>query len=291
MSQSGGVYKNKNYVVKGMQYVEADKEYLLFLNNFQTDKNTPYFLVNPTQGMLEIKEDTLMSSDPSGLFKNLTKKSEVLVQLKDISNGAESIDQGLNSGVTEEPIQEKISDVMKAEKDAQELIKIIKEKDAAKLFQLLHISELDLEGVNEIIEGFHVNFDLNTLSAVLYYDGYAMSPEGGQYEFILTDKNLKEYSNENSLVIRYEEDGSRVYHNPYIRYFPYAEKMILRYLDLVDKKNVTGLAGFLNPDDVDVPIWVAEEAISQYENYFGLEDLSVRYINRFIFMAEDGKLK
>ncbi|CAM3483936.1 hypothetical protein PALU110988_24885 [Paenibacillus lupini] len=87
-----------------------------------------------------------------------------------------------------------------------------------------------------------------------------MYPEGGQYEFALVDKNFKEYDEENSLVILYQ-NGGIVYRNPYLRYFPYAEKMVLKYIDLINKENTTELAGFLNPDDLAVPDWVADEVI------------------------------
>ncbi|KRE50916.1 hypothetical protein [Paenibacillus sp. Soil522] len=185
------------------------------------------------------------------------------------------------------------TDEMKAIKDAQELLELIKEKDSDKLLRLLNKSarsRLDIEGVNTIIEGFDANFDLKSLSVQINNDGPAMYPEGGQYEFVLVDKNFKGNHEENSLVIRYQEDGGIVYHNPYIQYFPYAEKLVVKYLDLIDEGNTTELAGFLNPDDVDVPDWVADDIIRNYKNFFN-SDMSVRYKNRFTFVIEDSKGK
>lgn len=182
---------------------------------------------------------------------------------------------------------------MKAIKDAQGLLELIKEKDSDKLLGLLNksaLSRLDIEGVNTIIEGFDANFDLKSLSVQINNDGPAMYPEGGQYEFVLVDKNFKGNHEENSLVIHYQEDGGIVYHNPYITYFPYAEKMVVKYLDLIDEGNTTELAGFLNPDDVDVPDWVADDIIRNYKNFFN-SDMSVRYKNRFTFVIEDSKGK
>jgi hypothetical protein len=203
-----------------------------------------------------------------------------------------SIKKGIDSVITEEASQEKKSDgEIKAEKDAQEFLKIIKEKDDAKLLQFLNSTRLDLEGTKKIIEGFDVNFDLDKLSVQIYYDGYAMNIEGGQYEFIFLDKNSKEYNGENSLVIRYEEDGSIVYLNPYIRYFPYAENMVLYYIDLIGKGSVTELAVFLNPDDIEVPDWVAEKTINNYKDFFDSGSISIRYTDHFVFVAEDGKGK
>lgn len=204
----------------------------------------------------------------------------------------ESIDKGTDNVISEELSQEDKSDgEIRAEKDAQAFLQIIKEKDEVKLLQFLNTTRLDLEGAKKIIEGFNINFDLDTLSIQLYYDGYRMFIEEGQYEFILLDMNSKENSEENFLVIRYEEDGSIVYHNPYVSYFPYAEKMLLDYLDLINKENVTELAGFLNADDLEVPISVAEKTIKNYKEYFNSENISVRYTNQFVFVMEDGNGK
>ena len=186
------------------------------------------------------------------------------------------------------------TDEIKAIKDAQELLALIEEKDLDKLLALLNksaSSRLDIEGVNTIIEGFDTNFDMRSLSVQINNDGPAMYPEGGQYEFVLVDKNFKGNHEENSLVIRYQEDGGIVYNNPYIQYFPHAEKMVVQYLELIDKGKTTELAGFLNPDDVDVPNWVANDIIRNYKNFFSSKNMSVRYKNRFIFVIEDSNGK
>ena len=107
----------------------------------------------------------------------------------------------------------------------------------------------------------------------------------------MADKNLKEHQEDNSLVIRYQADGGIVYHNPYIRYFPYAEKMVVQYLDLIDEGNSIQMASFLNPDDVDVPEWVADEIINNYKDFFNSENMSARYTSRFTFLIENGKGK
>lgn len=178
---------------------------------------------------------------------------------------------------------------MKAIKDAQELIESIKDKDSVKLLGLLNKSDrdrLNIEDANTIIEGFDANFDLQSLSAQNNNDGLAMHSERGRYKFVLVDKDFKEKHEENSLVIRYQEEGSIDYINPYIRYFPYAEKMVLQYLDLIDEGKTTELAGFLNPDDVEVPEWVADDTISKYKDFFDSKNMSVRYTNRFNFVIE-----
>lgn len=45
----------------------------------------------------------------------------------------------------------------------------------------------------------------------------------------------------------------------------------------------------MNPDDIEVPIWVAEDTISNYKNYFDAMDMSVRYLNNFTFVIENGR--
>lgn len=226
-------------------------------------------------------------SRPNESYK--TNIEEVKLNEDKGENGIVTIDKSIDSSVTLEATQEnKSNGEIKAVKDAQEFIEIIKEKDADKLIQLLNTTQLDIEGAKKIIQGFDVNFDLDILSVQINYDGFAMNPQVGQYEFILVDKNLNENNKENSLVIRYDVDGSKVYDNPYVRYFPYAEEMVLQYLDHISKGKATELAGFLNPDDIEVPSWVAEKTIMNYENFFDSGDLSIRYTNRFVFVAEDG---
>ena len=201
--------------------------------------------------------------------------------------------QSIDSGVTEVNQENKSNGEIKAEKDAQDLIKFIKEKDAVKLLQLLNTSQLDIEGANKIIEGFDVNFDLDTLSVQFNHDGSSMYPELGQYEFLIMDKDHKDLmkDRDNELVIRYNEDGSRVFTNPYVYYFPYAEKMIVRYLDLIREGNATELAKFLNPDDIDVPDWVAQKTINNYNDFFDSGNMTIHYTNRFVFVIEDGEGK
>lgn len=224
-----------------------------------------------------------------GVITEIQGNEDTEVEIESIDKG---IDTDIDSVITEEVDKEGKSDgEIKAENDAQALLQIIKEKDAVKLLQFLNTTRLDLEGSKKIIEGFDVNFDLDTLSAQIYYDGYRMDIEGGQYEFILLDKNSNEMNEERSLVIRYEEDGSIAYHNPYVQYFPYAENMLLRYLELINKESVTELARFLNADDIVVPDSVAEQTIKNYKEFFNSENLSVRYIDQFVFMIEDGKGK
>lgn len=207
----------------------------------------------------------------------------------------EKVADNRDADISEETIQENINeDENKAIQDAQTFVRIIKEKNAGKLLNLLNESnfysqlQLNKEQADKIIEGFDMNFALDSLAIQIYYDGIAMNPSRGQYEFLLLDnRNDKEYKEENSLLIRYEENGAIVYHNPYIRYFPYAETMVHKYLDLISEGSVTELASFMNPDDIEVPNWVADETISNYKDNFDSMSMSLRYVNSFIFVIEN----
>jgi len=176
----------------------------------------------------------------------------------------------------------------KALQDAHLFVEVIKQKDEAKLVQILNDPRLDREGARKAIEGFDVNFDLNTLNASIHYGGLAMHPAGGQYEFRLEDRQRRESIEENTLVIQYAEDGSKTYHNPYVRYFPYAENMVAQYLELIKQEDAAGLASFLNPDDLEIPTWVAEETIQEYKDFFDGKGSSFRYIDRFTFAVGNG---
>lgn len=184
--------------------------------------------------------------------------------------------------------QGKSSNELMAIDDAEELVETIKERNINELIQLLDDSHIDEEVANKIIEGFESNFDLNTLSVQIKYDGNAMYPDIGQYEFILLD-NKSEHGNENMLVISYDGEGHKVFHNAYIRYFPYAGKMVSRYLEIIRGENATELALFLNPDDIEVPVWVAEETISNYKDFLEGGSPSIHYSSRFNFVVENGK--
>lgn len=189
-------------------------------------------------------------------------------------------------------VEEKnITDEQRAMQAAQQLVDSIKSKDAQTIMQLLNASAsspLDLEGVNAIIEGFGSNFDLDTLSLQVNDQGLSMDPESGQYEFALVDKNFEAYNEENKLVIRYD-NGASFYHNPYLNYFPHAEKMVLQYIELISTEQTAQLASFLNADDIIVPESVADEVIQNYKELFNSGNMSVRYLNHFTFVIENSE--
>jgi hypothetical protein len=63
--------------------------------------------------------------------------------------------------------------------------------------------------------------------------------------------------------------------------------MVVKYVELIDAGNTIELARLLNPDDVDVPEWIANDIIRNYKNFFSFENMSVRYKNRFTFVIEN----
>lgn len=175
---------------------------------------------------------------------------------------------------------------------ATDFVTAIKEKNTTHLLEVLKksyfYSSYENKQVDKMIEGFEKNFDLNSLEVELYYDGYAMYPDAGQYEFFITDKNSHDFEQVNSLIIHFEENGETMYYyHPYIRYFPFAEEMVENYLDLIARKSVAELAHFMNPDDIVVPEWVAEETINNYSEYFGDQNLTIRNDVGFKFIIEN----
>lgn len=176
---------------------------------------------------------------------------------------------------------------------ATDFVTAIKEKNTAHLLELLKkphffYSDYDINHADKVFEGFEKNFDLNSLEVELYNDGYAMHADAGQYEFFITDKKGHDFEQVNSLIIHFEENGETMYYyHPYIRYFPFAEEMVEKYLELITRKSVAELADFMNPDDIVVPEWVAEETIKNYSDYFGDQNLTVRYDLGFIYTIEN----
>lgn len=175
---------------------------------------------------------------------------------------------------------------------ATDFVTAIKEKNTAHILEVLKksyfYSGYENKHVDKMIEGFEKNFDLNSLEVELYYDGYAMHADAGQYEFFITDKNGHEFEQVNSLIIHFEENGETMYYyHPYIRYFPFAEEMVKNYLDLIARKSIAELAHFMNPDDIVVPEWVAAETINNYSDYFGDQNLKVRHEIGFKFIIEN----
>jgi len=78
-------------------------------------------------------------------------------------------------------------------------------------------------------------------------------------------------------------------HNPYIMYFPFAGEMVARYMELIGMEDAEGLAAFLYQDDLEVPVWVAEETIRQYKRFLKGGQPTIRYLERFFFAVDNGQ--
>lgn len=179
---------------------------------------------------------------------------------------------------------------------AEALIAAMKSRDADQLIPLLNDTfthdasiRMDRELAEIVIKGFETNFDLDTLAVELQ----SWNLEYKSFEFQLSDSRTGTrtgpWSDDERLVFWYQEDGTRIVYNPYVRYFPYADEMVSRYMELIESEDAEGLAAFLNPDDLEVPVWVAEETISQYKRFLKGDRPTVRYLNRFFFAVNNGQ--
>lgn len=193
---------------------------------------------------------------------------------------------------------EESPDVSAALNEVRKFLDALKAHDAEQLARLLeytaqfHAMRIDEDMAKTIIEGFAANFDLNFLVAEPNEEGLSWSPESGRFEFTLRDNgDMNRFDPyENALLIGFEENGTGVYYySPYIRYFPYAGDMVSRYMELIEAGEAEKLAGFLNPDDLEVPVRVAEETISNYKAFLKGGTPTVRYVNRFFFAVDNGR--
>ncbi|RXJ04514.1 hypothetical protein DS745_03785 [Anaerobacillus alkaliphilus] len=175
---------------------------------------------------------------------------------------------------------------------ARNFINAIKHKNEEQLLALIKSSNLysryDLSYVSKMIEGFEQTFDLPSLEVELN-DRPANSIDG-QFEFVLHDDGEEDHEGINVFLIRYEGNGDIYYNHPYIRYFPFAEEMVTKYVDLIVTKNVEELGQFIKPMDGG-PERVAEDRIASYQKYFGNVDLAVRHEKGFVFTVENEKGK
>ncbi|MFC5472261.1 signal peptidase I [Cohnella suwonensis] len=191
-------------------------------------------------------------------------------------------------------------DEQTAIEDTAALISALKQRDAEKVKSLVTASDYygfyGLEEAQEIVRGFEANFDLETLRAVADPMGLSHHPAIGQYAYRLEDdgNNSKPQAEANTneslmLTVRYESDGGVVYNTPYISYFPFAERMATQYIELIQGNKAEELTGFLNPDDLEIPVEVAERTIALYAKAVDLKSAAIRYVGGFDFVVEDKK--
>ncbi|MFC5405913.1 signal peptidase I [Cohnella soli] len=190
-------------------------------------------------------------------------------------------------------------DEQSAQSDVDDFIAVLKADNADALDRLLSHSkayaDYGLEEAKEIIRGFRENFDLPKLIAVPNPSGPSQDPGIGQFEFQLDDGRIKgdksssEADKSRVLTLRYGEDGAAVFGNPYVHYFPFAERMAQQYLELVRGNKAEELAGFLNPDDLEIPVEVAKRTIGSYGDAVELKSAVVRYVRGFDFVVKDKK--
>ena len=135
--------------------------------------------------------------NPSGELSpvDVTNQNEVTDDAPEVSP-EETLSTSLSDSSEHSNINHEEATTSNQEKNpdqaAEELVALIKARDAESLLQVLNNSNevsYDRSEVNTILEGFVSNFDLDTLYVQFNEDGITTSPESGQYEYILVDKN------------------------------------------------------------------------------------------------------
>ncbi len=86
IKQAGGSYEGVIYEEEGMQFVEAGRTYLLFLDSFDDRApGEPYTLINPAQGMLEVNNDVIATQGKAAYIQNGTPVAQIVQELRGIN--------------------------------------------------------------------------------------------------------------------------------------------------------------------------------------------------------------
>lgn len=86
IKQAGGSYKGTIYEEAGTQFVELGKEYLLFLESFDdVAPAEPYTLINPSQGMIEVNNNTIQPQNQAAFFRSSISTAQAVEELRAIS--------------------------------------------------------------------------------------------------------------------------------------------------------------------------------------------------------------
>ncbi|BBI34185.1 signal peptidase I [Cohnella abietis] len=181
--------------------------------------------------------------------------------------------------------------------EAAVFLKLLKARDAEGLLKLLSNTNsyvTQLKQAKEIIKGFEKNFDLATLEEKIDLSENGTRPEHGQYVFRITDngnnaQQLEKHRETQILVIIYDSSGHLKIDNSFVTYFPFSESMAQEYLKLIKANKAQELAAFLNSDDLEVPIEVAEKTIKKYKESMDLDSASVHYESWFTYIIKDSK--
>ncbi len=184
--------------------------------------------------------------------------------------------------------------------DMTQFIDLVKAKDAAGVHAFLKRSDFfswfTLDMASRAIEGLERNFDLASLHAAIDENSNSHSPADRQYGFILVDRDqsaddidVNSLENQSRAVtLRYEQEtGQPIVHTPYVRYYPFAEEMVQTYMNLIAQDQAAELASFMNADDLEVPLWVAEDTITAYRESLDLGNYSIHNDYGFIYSITD----
>lgn len=177
-----------------------------------------------------------------------------------------------------------------AQRDVDRFLDLMRRGEARELVALVNETWLTQEHeAAAMIEGFARIFDLASLTAEPASEGTVSWDGGGSYEFRLTDGAGGGNGGEQVLVIVYDLEGRPAFKHPFIRYYPHAESLVDGYLDLIRREEAEKLASCLNADDLEVPVWVAEETIRRYREQFGDREWTVAHVRPFEFTVSDDR--
>ena len=213
------------------------------------------------------------------------------------SRAAEAVGGTPSPGVQPSRAETQNPDAERAKADMARFLRLVQARDAEGLLQFLKgtdfYADYKPEDAAKAIEGFEASFDLPSLTATL--DESGSSPGIRQFAFKLADRNSGPSGSGTEgredwlrATVGYEADNGRpVVHHPLVRYYPYAEKMVRQYANLIADGKASELARFLNADDLEVADAVAEATIRTYRDRLDCASLSVREDAPFAYTIED----
>lgn len=172
--------------------------------------------------------------------------------------------------------------------EVQFFLDLVKNRDEAGLlkyyqernFYDYYASFLSLEQMaKDTIEGFESIYDIETMQ--ISHFGRDHYPENHQFHVIIVGSKQGEKPVEQDFMVGYS-DGSSGYEgfkiqNHMITYFTQTKRFMKSYVHSIQEKDPGYLAMLLTPDDVSYPIYLATNAIKEYEVWLDISHLNYEY--------------
>ncbi|MBS4031602.1 MAG: hypothetical protein KGZ63_09305 [Clostridiales bacterium] len=90
VKQLGGTLNGQVYREEGTEFFKKNRPYLFFLADFQSEYNTPFEVLNPTQGHLEFANDeAVFTADSPFKGKGLENQQAIFEHISSIVNNKE----------------------------------------------------------------------------------------------------------------------------------------------------------------------------------------------------------